>query len=244
MRATCPSRALDVVVGLRPDSSIRRARARGRAAGHRCRIGHRRGERGDGARARHGGTAVYHAEIEPSLREGSLLMFAHGFNIHFGEIDPPGGVDVGMVAPKGPGHLVRRLYAGRRRRPRPLRRASRRHGHGAAADARLRPGHRRRPSRRPRDDVRRGDRDRPLRRAGRSVRRHDRPRAGRLRDARRGRLPAGARLLRDDARAEAHRRPHVPGRPVVHALFDQRHRRVRRLRVRRRASSTRRRATR
>ena len=55
--------------------------------------------------------SVYHAEIEPNLRDGSLLMFAHGFNIHFGEIDPPGGIDVGMVAPKGPGHIVRRLYA-------------------------------------------------------------------------------------------------------------------------------------
>jgi len=54
--------------------------------------------------------AVYRSEVEPGLRDGSLLMFAHGFNIHFGEIDPPGGVDVGMVAPKGPGHLVRRLY--------------------------------------------------------------------------------------------------------------------------------------
>ncbi len=54
---------------------------------------------------------VYAAEIEPNLRDGALLMFAHGFNIHFGTIDPPGGIDVGMVAPKGPGHLVRRLYA-------------------------------------------------------------------------------------------------------------------------------------
>jgi ketol-acid reductoisomerase len=54
--------------------------------------------------------SVYHAEIEPNLRDGALLMFAHGFNIHFGTIDPPGGIDVGMVAPKGPGHLVRRLY--------------------------------------------------------------------------------------------------------------------------------------
>jgi ketol-acid reductoisomerase len=56
--------------------------------------------------------SVYHDEIEPNLRDGALLMFAHGFNIHFGEIDPPGSVDVGMVAPKGPGHLVRRLYEG------------------------------------------------------------------------------------------------------------------------------------
>jgi ketol-acid reductoisomerase len=54
--------------------------------------------------------SVYANEIEPNLADGDLLMFAHGFNIHFGTIDPPGGVDVGMVAPKGPGHLVRRLY--------------------------------------------------------------------------------------------------------------------------------------
>jgi ketol-acid reductoisomerase len=54
--------------------------------------------------------SVYAAEVEPNLQAGALLMFAHGFNIHFGTIDPPGGVDVGMVAPKGPGHLVRRLY--------------------------------------------------------------------------------------------------------------------------------------
>ncbi len=54
--------------------------------------------------------AVYDAEIAPNLREGQLLLFAHGFNIHFGLIDPPGGVDVGMVAPKGPGHLVRSVY--------------------------------------------------------------------------------------------------------------------------------------
>ena len=56
--------------------------------------------------------AVYHDEVQPNLREGALVMFAHGFNIHFGEIDPPEGIDVGMVAPKGPGHLVRRLYEG------------------------------------------------------------------------------------------------------------------------------------
>src|SRR5438093_1716617 len=53
---------------------------------------------------------VYDAEIAPNLRAGHLLMFAHGFNIHFGRIDPPGDVDVGMVAPKGPGHLLRSVY--------------------------------------------------------------------------------------------------------------------------------------
>jgi ketol-acid reductoisomerase len=54
--------------------------------------------------------AVYDAEIAPNLRAGHLLMFAHGFNIHFARIDPPGIVDVGMVAPKGPGHLLRSVY--------------------------------------------------------------------------------------------------------------------------------------
>jgi ketol-acid reductoisomerase len=54
--------------------------------------------------------AVYDAEIAPNLRPGQLLMFAHGFNIHFGRIDPPGDIDVGMVAPKGPGHLLRSVY--------------------------------------------------------------------------------------------------------------------------------------
>jgi ketol-acid reductoisomerase len=54
--------------------------------------------------------ALYDAEIAGNLRSGQLLMFAHGFNIHFGLIDPPGGVDVGMVAPKGPGHLLRSVY--------------------------------------------------------------------------------------------------------------------------------------
>src|SRR5947208_7501111 len=54
--------------------------------------------------------AVYDAEISPKLRAGQLVMFAHGFNIHFGRIDPPGNVDVGMVAPKGPGHLLRSVF--------------------------------------------------------------------------------------------------------------------------------------
>ncbi len=53
---------------------------------------------------------VYQEEIQPNLREGKVLSFAHGFNIHFGQIVPPKTVDVVMVAPKGPGHLVRRTY--------------------------------------------------------------------------------------------------------------------------------------
>jgi len=54
--------------------------------------------------------AVYEAEIGPNLEAGNMLMFAHGFNIHFGTIAPPEGVDVTMIAPKGPGHLLRRTY--------------------------------------------------------------------------------------------------------------------------------------
>ncbi|MDE6124085.1 MAG: NAD(P)-binding domain-containing protein, partial [Eubacterium sp.] len=46
---------------------------------------------------------VYKNEIEPNLEEGNMLMFAHGFNIHFGTIKPPKFVDVTMIAPKGPG---------------------------------------------------------------------------------------------------------------------------------------------
>jgi ketol-acid reductoisomerase len=53
---------------------------------------------------------VYQEHIEPGLSEGKMLMFAHGFNIHFNQIVPPQDVDVTMVAPKGPGHLVRRVY--------------------------------------------------------------------------------------------------------------------------------------
>ena len=103
---------IDVVVGLRPDSP---SADRARGAGLRVT---------DAAAATADANvvmmlvpdtaapSVYRADVEPNLRDGTLLMFAHGFNIHFGEIDPPGGIDVGMVAPKGPGHLVRRLYEG------------------------------------------------------------------------------------------------------------------------------------
>ncbi|MBV8827677.1 MAG: ketol-acid reductoisomerase [Acidobacteriaceae bacterium] len=53
---------------------------------------------------------VYRTDIAPQLSEGKTLMFAHGFNIHFGEIKPPANVDVSMVAPKAPGHRVRELF--------------------------------------------------------------------------------------------------------------------------------------
>ena len=53
---------------------------------------------------------MYKESIEPNLEEGNMLMFAHGFNIHFNQIVPPANVDVTMVAPKGPGHTVRSEY--------------------------------------------------------------------------------------------------------------------------------------
>jgi len=53
---------------------------------------------------------VYKSEIAPNLKAGSALAFAHGFNIHFQQIIPPADIDVFMVAPKGPGHLVRRVF--------------------------------------------------------------------------------------------------------------------------------------
>ena len=55
-------------------------------------------------------TQIYETSIEPVLRPGQALVFAHGFNIHFNQIVPPEHVDVFMVAPKAPGHLLRRIY--------------------------------------------------------------------------------------------------------------------------------------
>ncbi len=53
---------------------------------------------------------IYRADIRPHLKPGNVLMCSHGFNIHFGQVEPPGGVDTLLVAPKGPGHLVRSEY--------------------------------------------------------------------------------------------------------------------------------------
>ncbi len=54
--------------------------------------------------------ALYESAVAPNLKAGAALFFAHGFNIHFGQIVPPKNVDVCMIAPKGPGHMVRRVY--------------------------------------------------------------------------------------------------------------------------------------
>ena len=54
--------------------------------------------------------AVYYESVEKNLTAGKMLMFAHGFNIHYGQIVPPKDVDVTMIAPKSPGHMVRQVY--------------------------------------------------------------------------------------------------------------------------------------
>jgi ketol-acid reductoisomerase len=53
---------------------------------------------------------VYRTSIKPNLKKGAVLMASHGFNFHYGQIEPPPGHDVMLVAPKGPGHLVRSEY--------------------------------------------------------------------------------------------------------------------------------------
>jgi ketol-acid reductoisomerase len=101
---------VDVRVGLRPESS---SRAKAEAAGLRVlKVAETVAEADlvmillpDTMQA-----SVYEAEIAPQLEEGDAVFFAHGFNIRFGLVTPPPGVDVAMVAPKGPGHLVRRTY--------------------------------------------------------------------------------------------------------------------------------------
>jgi len=53
---------------------------------------------------------IWENDVRDGIAEGNLLMFGHGFSVHYGEIEPPAGVDVALAAPKGPGHLVRRQY--------------------------------------------------------------------------------------------------------------------------------------
>ncbi|MCZ6680262.1 MAG: ketol-acid reductoisomerase, partial [Candidatus Poribacteria bacterium] len=53
---------------------------------------------------------VYNNQISPNMQAGNMLMFSHGFSIHYGQVVPSGDIDVAMIAPKGPGHLVRRIF--------------------------------------------------------------------------------------------------------------------------------------
>ena len=207
--------------------------------------------RGDqGRRHRHGAAARRAPRrrstseyIEPNIKKGASLAFAHGFNIHYGLIQPRADLDVWMVAPKAPGpHRALDLRAGRRRAdadrgaPQPVE-------EGARRRAVLRRGDRRRQGRHHRDQLQGRDRDRSLRRADRALRRLRRAGEGGLRHAGRGGLRAGDGVLRVPARAEADRRPDVRGRHRHHELLDLEQRRVRRVRHRARRSSTRARAS-
>src|SRR4051812_12679812 len=101
---------VDVVVGLRPDSS---SRAAAEAEGLEVLDVANAASRGDVVMILlpdERQAEIWNGEIRDGISEGNLLMFAHGFSIHFKQIEPPAGVDVGMVAPKGPGHLVRRQF--------------------------------------------------------------------------------------------------------------------------------------
>jgi ketol-acid reductoisomerase len=101
---------VSVVVGLRPDSaSVAQAREHGLEVLPVVEAA----SRGDLVMIllpdeRH--HDVWESEISDGIAEGNTILFGHGFSIHYGEIEPPPGVDVGMVAPKGPGHLVRRQF--------------------------------------------------------------------------------------------------------------------------------------
>jgi ketol-acid reductoisomerase len=101
---------MTVVVGLRPDSSRRQ---QAESAGLEVLDVADAASRGDVVMVLlpdEKQADVWEAEIRDGIAEGNLLMFAHGFSVHFEQIEPPAGVDVGMVAPKGPGHLVRRQF--------------------------------------------------------------------------------------------------------------------------------------
>jgi ketol-acid reductoisomerase len=101
---------VDVVVGLRPDSS---SVAKAREAGVEVADITEAASRGDVVMVllpdeKHG--QIYREQIADGVAPGNLLLFGHGFSIHYGEVEPPAAVDVGLVAPKGPGHLVRRQF--------------------------------------------------------------------------------------------------------------------------------------
>ncbi len=171
---------------------------------------------------------LYAEAIEPHLQPGDALFFAHGFNIHFGYITPPDTVDVAMVAPKAPGHLVRRQYE---------------EGHGTpvlvavAQDATGKAW----------DLARSYAAAIGGTKAGALVTTFQEETESDLFGEQavlcggvtalvnagfetlvERRLPAGGRLLRVPARAQADRRPHVRGRRELDAVLGQRHRRVRR----------------
>ena len=218
----------DVVVGLRADSS---SRAKAEAAGLEVVDIADAASRGDVVMVLlpdEKQAEVWETEIFDGIAPGNLLMFAHGFAIHFEQIDRHPGVDVGMVAPKGPGHLVRRQYEEGKGVPCLMAVDQDATGNARELVLAYASRHRRRPRRDHRDDLQGRVRDRPLRRAGGALRRRHRAGARGLRDPGRGGLRPAPRLLRDPARAEADRRPDVREGHAGHALLDLEHGRVRR----------------
>ena len=102
---------VNVVVGLRPDSQ---SAAKAKADGLEVLSPAEAAKKGDLVMVLVPDEImgdVYAQEIADGLEPGNMLLFAHGFAIHFGTVTPPEGVDVAMAAPKGPGHLVRRQYS-------------------------------------------------------------------------------------------------------------------------------------
>ena len=176
----------NVVMGLRRMARAgRRPSRRSRGEGAR-RGGQRRRDRGVPDPG-HGAEEALYAAVVDAIPEGAALLFAHGFAVHFGQIEPRADLDVVLIAPKGPGDLVRRQYEEGHGVPCLVAVAPGRHRQCAQARPGLCRRHRRRPGRRHRDDLRRGNRDGPVRRAGRALRRRDRADRRRLRDAGRSR---------------------------------------------------------
>ena len=158
---------------------------------------------------------LYAEPIEPNLNDGDALFFGHGFNIRFGFITPPAGVDVGMVAPKGPGHLVRRQYVDGRGVPCIVAVEQDATGKALGPRAVLRQGHRRHPRRRIKTTFTEETEtdlfgEQAVLCGGASAL----VKAG-FETLDRGRLPARDRVLRVPARAQADRRPHVRGRHLA-----------------------------
>ncbi len=114
---------------------------------------------------------LYEEFIRPYLTKGKVLGFSHGFSIHFKTIVPPPDVDVVMIAPKSPGHLVRRQYTEGRGVPALIAIYPGCQRQGARACPGLCRRHRFHPRRSSADHLQGRDRERPLRRAGRSLRR-------------------------------------------------------------------------
>jgi hypothetical protein len=150
--------------------------------------------------------AAYEKDIEPNLSKGKTLLFSHGFSIHFKTVVPPKDVNVILVAPKGPGHIVRRQYTEGKGVP-ALIAVYQNPGQGREEDrTRLGEGNRWDTRGCDRDGLQGRNRDGSLWRTDGAVRWMFRAGAGGIRDARRGGLFTGDGLLRVPARAEAHRR--------------------------------------